>query len=158
MLLLTKSKGHTSNSHYSEFPNYLQTKPNLHMYYLLFLSARDRSIVSKPDSWPCCTRIFLEQSFEINLEKKKHLFSDAQIAMSQTWRISRLCLLGTFSSFRPRKIQEKNKSWNQEKTKAQKTSYWLHKQDKNNLWSLLKNGVAPSFKGQEILEGKLWCL
>ena len=31
MLLLTKSKGHRSNSHYSGFPNYLQTKSNLHI-------------------------------------------------------------------------------------------------------------------------------
>ena len=30
-LLLTKSKGHRSNSHYSGFPNYLQTKSNLHI-------------------------------------------------------------------------------------------------------------------------------
>ena len=79
--------------------------------------------------------------------------------MSQTWRISRLCLLGTFSSFRPRKIQEKNQSWNQEKTKAQKTSYWLHKQDKNNLWSLLKNGLASSFEDTyEKSSGKIACL
>ena len=31
MLLLTKSKGHTSNFHYSGFPNHLQTKSNLHI-------------------------------------------------------------------------------------------------------------------------------
>ena len=31
MLLLTKSKGHRSNSHYSGVPNYLQTKSNLHI-------------------------------------------------------------------------------------------------------------------------------
>ena len=31
MLLLTKLKGNTSNSHYSEFPNHLQTKSNLHI-------------------------------------------------------------------------------------------------------------------------------
>jgi hypothetical protein len=31
MLLLTKSKGHTSNFHYSGFPNQLQTKSNLHI-------------------------------------------------------------------------------------------------------------------------------
>ena len=29
--LLTKSKGHRSNSHYSGFPNYLQTKSNLYI-------------------------------------------------------------------------------------------------------------------------------
>ena len=31
MLLLTKSKGHKSNSPYSGFPNHLQTKSNLHI-------------------------------------------------------------------------------------------------------------------------------
>ena len=31
MLLLTKSKDRKSNSHYSGFPNYLQTKSNLHI-------------------------------------------------------------------------------------------------------------------------------
>ena len=31
MLLLTKSKGLTSNFHYSGFPNHLQTKSNLHI-------------------------------------------------------------------------------------------------------------------------------
>ena len=31
MLLLTKSKGHKSNSPYSELPNHLQTKSNLHI-------------------------------------------------------------------------------------------------------------------------------
>ena len=31
MLLLTKSKGHMSNFHYSGFPQHLQTKSNLHI-------------------------------------------------------------------------------------------------------------------------------
>ena len=31
MLLLSKSKGHTSNFHHSGFPNHLQTKPKLHI-------------------------------------------------------------------------------------------------------------------------------
>ena len=31
VLLLTKSKDHKSNSHYPGFPNYLQTKSNLHI-------------------------------------------------------------------------------------------------------------------------------
>jgi hypothetical protein len=31
MLLLTKTKGHMSNVHYSEFPKHLQTKSNLHI-------------------------------------------------------------------------------------------------------------------------------
>ena len=44
-LLLTKSKGHRSNSHYSEFLKHLQTKSNLH------ISAR--YIRSKPDGRPC---------------------------------------------------------------------------------------------------------
>ena len=31
MLLLTKTKGHMSNVHYSGFPKHLQTKSNLHI-------------------------------------------------------------------------------------------------------------------------------
>ena len=34
MLLLTKSKGHNSNVHYSGFPNHLQTKSDLHISIL----------------------------------------------------------------------------------------------------------------------------
>ena len=33
MLLLTKSKGHKSNSPYSGFPNHPQTKSKLHTYF-----------------------------------------------------------------------------------------------------------------------------
>ena len=51
MLLLIKSKGHTSNSHYSGFPNHLQTK-SLNLT-CIFLSTRARYFLSKPNGWPC---------------------------------------------------------------------------------------------------------
>ena len=48
MLPLTKSKCHKSNSPYSGFPNYLQTKPNLHISFL-----QSQTHLSNPDGRPC---------------------------------------------------------------------------------------------------------
>ena len=58
MLLLTKSKGHKSNSSSSGFPNHLQTKSNLHN------SIRQSHILCIKSRWGPCM-YYIKSSHEI---------------------------------------------------------------------------------------------